>query len=190
MKHLVITIVLISVTLTATPVYPWDEPKDFRGLKFGEDIEKQIPLCTREMLDRYFQYNQKCWWKSASSQLYEINGFEPLAGVKLTTLGQQINGGLEYITASFASSSFRTVLAILIERYGKPTGIEDSEWVSKGGVRLKNSIARWEGDNIRIDITRFSTRSEYSGLTYTTNVYRNWALQREQERIKGAAKDL
>jgi hypothetical protein len=181
---------VLSLMWVSAVALAWEEPRDFRGLPFGDDIEKLLPQCTQAMLDKNIQYIQKCWWKSAGSEIYQINGFEPLAGVKLSTVARQVNGGLEYILATFPSGSFGTVLPIMIERYGKLTAIEESEWVSKGGVRLKNTTVRWRGDNVHIELVHFSSRSDYSELSYSTKVYRDWAFQRNQDQIKGAAKGL
>ena len=57
-----IVIAIGSILLSmSTPIFAYDEPDNFAGVKFGEDVRTQIPSCAEV-------YNspkdERCWYQS------------------------------------------------------------------------------------------------------------------------------
>ena len=162
--------------LIASPLMAWDEPKDFRGLVFGENIETQIPKCSPEMINNSApkntdKYNTRCWIRLSAGgyEWYQLNGFGDFEGIELRSSADQIDGKLARISGFFPSSSFSRMVSILTERYGKPTVSEPDA----SGSRLPESSVQWLGENIHISLVMTSVQRNYSVFSYSTKIYRN-----------------
>ena len=76
------------------------------------------------------------------------------------------------------------------QRYGKPTTITESVWMSKAGVKVPNSTVRWIGEDIHITLTERGAKIDETSLTYSTKAGRDRATDREKETQKKAVEGL
>jgi hypothetical protein len=180
---------LLVIAVLTTTGHAFDEPTDFRGLKFGEDIETQIPKCPyNSVLNKTPAHKEMCWTKFR--EFYHIDNFAPVAGVTLNPLAGQNDSKLGMLILSFPATSYSTITAVFKERYGAPTAVTESTWVSKGGVRLPNIKSAWNGENIHIELTHRGTNRDRSEIIISNKQWRDAALSEKRGTIKDAAKDL
>jgi hypothetical protein len=62
--------------------------------------------------------------------------------------------------------------------------------MSKGGIKVQNSIVEWKGDNITIYLKQFASTIDESQLTLMTRVFRESSIAENNRAIKDAAKGL
>jgi hypothetical protein len=186
MKPLKFVALLILVAAT---VHAFDEPTEFRGLRFTESIKSQIPKCPYGLglSDRNFK--EKCW-HDPIKDAYLIDNLGPIADVRIMTVAGEVDEKLGYLYLTFNSSSFNTLLSVLRERYGPPTDIQETKWTSKAGRTLPNTLATWQGENIHIRARQLGSKIDESQITVSTKAWRDKSSQENQGKIKDAAKGL
>ncbi len=176
--------------------YGWDEPRAFGPLKFDESVAKQLPECS------IYESNLKpCWqrpyfndgrdwdtWLRTGS--YQIKWLKIGDMVIPNILAFQVEDKIERLFITLSHSSFSMWLKILTERYGKPTTITESVWMSKAGVKVPNSTVRWIGEDIHITLTERGAKIDETSLTYSTKAGRDRAAEREKETHKKAVEGL
>ncbi len=119
-----------------------------------------------------------------------VDNLGPVAGVPLNAMAEQTDNKLGWLNITFSGSSFSTILAVFKERYGAPTAVTESTWVSKGGVPLPNTASSWRGEDIHIEIKKLGSNRDRSEIWITSKQWRNAALSKSRGTIKDAAKDL
>jgi hypothetical protein len=182
-------IAILLLFLSAMPAVAFDEPKDFRGLKFNEPLESQIPNCRDVALQVTREHKEGCW--SKSNGVYLIHQLGPLAGVYISsTIVFPINGLIGMLNLSFAGSQFSTIVSLFKERYGQPTDEKESNWISKAGTKLPNRTLGWLGENIQIELVKLGSNRDLSEATFTTKLWRDSKADEMKKKIKDAAKDL
>lgn len=122
--------------------------------------------------------------------LYQIKWLKIGDMVMPNILASQFENKMERLFITLSHSSYSTWLKILIERYGKPTTITESVWMSKAGVKVPNSTVRWIGEDIHITLTERGAKIDETSLTYSTKAGRDRATDREKETQKKAVEGL
>ena len=186
------TIVAVLMLL-ATEVHAFDDPTDFRGLRFNEDLRHQMSKCPYDWrhtknYDR-IDYKERCWMDTSSNS-FSIDNLGPIGNVRLTTNAYQVNDKLGALLISFPSEKFSFIVTHFIEQYGAATTVTESAWVSKGGVRIPNTTTTWKGKDIHIVITHLGGDLKTSTIRIDTQSWRDAIQSNSEDAIKDAAKDL
>jgi hypothetical protein len=190
-------IMLVTLFLTTTVLHAFEDPADFRGLKFNEDVRQQIPKCpnymwleSRKTFEQTRSYKEKCWGLYPSN-IFFLGNFGPIGDVEITVMSaDQVDDKLSAILTKFSSVKFSIILAIFTERYGTPTTVMESTWLSKGGVSLPNTTINWKGKDIHIELIRLGPDLNTSTILISTKQWRDLELSESKNRIKDAAKGL
>jgi hypothetical protein len=126
----------------------YDEPDNFAGLKFGQDLAKQLPECSKSIRTS----GKRCYQKGAGSynlgtyELYNMGDIQKLL-VELTAK-QSDAGGLSKVFGIFDSAKFVQLTSVLGNQYGRPTTV--TQQVDSSGLPTGNTITIWKGRNISI----------------------------------------
>ena len=161
---------LFFVFITTLLLFPgsgylsaYSEPDNFAGLKFGQDLTKQIRQCIAVFIQvRCYkighlpadQNPERDLSGLGDYRLYNMGEFQSPAD---ELIADQQNGKLIRVTALVNSAKAQSVLEMLKQRYGKPTQ-EDLE-VDGNPVPLNNSTIIWKGQRVSI---QFETRPHSS----------------------------
>ena len=172
----------------STPIFAYDEPDNFAGVKFGEDVRTQILPCAEV-------YNspkdERCWYQSRPDA---VRGeFNRLGEISTMTTGVhylQIDGKLERVHLIFKSDNASDMLAVLKQRYGQPTSIQQRPFQTTGGVKTTSTHAEWRGKNIVITFDERIARIDTGLVEYATDKYRKTQTQEYGDKLKKAAGGL
>ena len=176
--------------------YGWEEPTGFGPLKFNDGVQKQFEQCPTTGLKTCWEYHiiglndGRDWYEQLRSGLYTTRNLKIGDSFLPNITVSQAEDKVEMLNVVLPNSLFAHWVSILTERYGKPTSIEKSTWMSKGGVRVDNSTVKWIGREIHITITEHGSKIDETDLSYTTKVWRDKLAERRKEQFKKAVKDL
>lgn len=174
------------VMILATGAHAFDEPTEFRGLKFGESIKTQLPECDsvyRPLLERPICLD-------ASHGLSVIKNLMIGKTILVDAFATEVDEKLASIYMETSSSNFNMLMDIFRERYGSPTQVQETTWTSKAGRTLPNTIVAWRGDNIHITATQLGATLNKSSIVITTKASRDRAAEKRKDNVKDAAKGL
>src|SRR5688572_10974208 len=122
---------VVALLPLARPAMAYNEPDSFAGLKFGEDLTRQMKTCANNK-DKYPDWDV---WDRAGDRCYQKLG----SSLRLWNLGmpdgvyritaQQLNSKLAMVELLFANSNTATILATFKQRYGAPTSESVKSWL-------------------------------------------------------------
>jgi hypothetical protein len=181
----------------------WEEPSEFRGMKFGKDLTKTIPSCpsdfwpnsTIKKLYKPWETKIRCWEPSqvdtkAGEMYYTFHNFGPIGDVVVQMSGFQLNHRLGQIILLFSSESFSQLLTIFIARYGEPSQQNREEVANAFGATFLNQIAEWHGSNVSIRMKERWTKIDEGIITLTTDFWRDHVSKKAIDRVKKGRDDL
>ena len=206
---------MLTLVLPA-PSLAWNEPDNFRGLKFGEDVTKAIPECSytvSRLGPEEFRIpvpsdlkKGPCWMENMPDKnkyiypnlvaggidkgTYTLFGLGPIGDVSVKTYARQLEDKLALIGLSFPSASAGKLLATLKERYGDPTIEKVEDWQSKAGAKFTNLTASWIGKRVSIVFNERGSTIDRGTISYMTDFWLAHQEQRREDVIKKGAKDL
>ena len=82
------------------------------------------------------------------------------------------------------------MLAVLKQRYGQPTSIQQRPFQTTGGVKTTSTHSEWRGKNIVITFDERLVRIDTGLVEYSTAKYRKSVVQEHNEKVKKAAGGL
>ncbi len=206
---------LLSLQL-CRDVVAYDEPDNFAGLKFGEDLTKQMEECPIDtflenilkqnlrgriddnMMSRQYDYAKI---NQSKTRCYTITRARDRIFATLWNMGEiqreifsitatLLDGKLVLISGEFATSNTLLLLSILNQRYGKPTTQLVQPWMSKSGVKTTSMQVVWKGKNVSITLDERGTQIDIGSINYETEAWLDYQRQLQAERIKKGASGL
>jgi len=185
MKFLV---VLWGILTIVSPAFAWNEPDSFLGLKFNQDIEQQLLRCPDSPASTFrSDAGKPCWKRFRDAYVIENS---KIADIDIFLTAYQADKKLGAIRGSFRNASFATILGVFNEQYGKATTGSEPQWMSKGGVKLQNTIFEWKGDVVSVQLRKLASKIDESDFTLITTSFKDASRVKETEKIKDAAKGL
>jgi hypothetical protein len=143
---------LVVVLPLVSPAFGQSAPEGFRDLKWGttqEQVSQALPHARcdtkpRELFDWACNVSGETV-NDVPVRLISIHGY---------TSGKVI--GMSGFTLFFASDGIRQVVDAFESRYGKPSRVEEKEFVTRGGARLPNVHWFWDFPDSTIRIMQNS----------------------------------
>jgi len=194
-------IVLVSVTsfLFSVRVLAYNEADNFAGIKFGEDLTKQLPECKGPMRvqgKRCYQIGrlpadipERDLSQLGNYQLYNMGEIQN--SVTAIIADQSQDQRLVKITMVFDPANAQRVLATLMYRYG-PESTSGTE-PDKTGRKLDNTIVYWKGMIVSIIFESRVPAIQRGMVTWKWDRQQSEKAERqrrEAETIKKGAKGL
>ncbi len=172
--------------------FAYDEPDNFAGLKFGQDLTKQMRPCR---LVKDTEYGERCYVDGPADGIREGDSFtlrNVVDFLRHDPEARQLNGKLAMVSFTFnnRTGEDETVLAILTRRYGAPTEQRQEPWVSRAGVRTTNLNVTWEGKNVTIFFEERGSTIDQGHVTYVTRAWIDHLRKRQAEKAKKGASGL
>ena len=143
----VVAVAAATLLFVSNPIFAYDEPDNFAGVKFGQDVTAQLPNCR----ESYAYLNKKpCWQELTKGEHGELKNMGEIQNLVEGIFYRQIDNKFEYVSLYFRSEKASALLDIFKTRYGAPTYIAERPWQSKGGVKTTFIYAEWIGSNVSI----------------------------------------
>jgi len=139
--------------------FAYNEPDNFAGLKFGQDLTKQMRQCPYVSLGsgakspdgkKIRASGVRCYYQGGD--VYALWNMGELEHQFDMIDAQQIDGKLEYVYLAFRTNKFPTVFSILQQRYGKPAQVSRRSLISKQRGSITSKRVVWKGRNVSITL--------------------------------------
>jgi hypothetical protein len=181
----------------------WNEPNEFRGVKFGEDLTKSITACPSEFstysptkkLYKPWETKKRCWElyqvdTKSGENFYWLHNFGLIGDVFVKMFGIQLNRKLGEIELQFSSQSFTQLLTIFMARYGEPSIQETEEVTNALGAKFPNRIAEWHGERLSIRMKERWGKVDEGAVKLTTDFWLDHLTKKVINRVKKGRDDL
>jgi len=187
MKALLICLVFALVT--AAPVFAWNEPDSFMGVKFWRPInEGTLPQCGPDAEIK--QPRKPCWEKFITDENSHNILNVAIGDFFMDIQADSLNGKVAHLHIVFFQADYGTILLTFKERYGAPTSIKTETLQNGFGAKFKNEIVKWEGKRLNITIDKFGLGTSKGTIDYDTDIWQQHSGRKFQEDIKKKAKTL
>jgi hypothetical protein len=139
--------------------FAYNEPDNFAGLRFGQDLTKQMQQCPYVSLGsgakspdgkKIRASGVRCYHRGGD--VYALWNMGELEHQFDMIDAQQIDGKLEYIYLAFRTNKFPTVFSLLQQRYGTPTQESRRSLTSKQRRSITSKHVVWKGRNVSITL--------------------------------------
>lgn len=177
-------------------VFAYDEPDHFAGVKFGQDLTKQVPKCPYESHDgvKIKALKKRCyavtWSGSYPHKNYQLFNMGEIESFVLYITASQVNDKMESVRLDFNNNIAADLLAILNQRYGKPTTQSSEPWRSQGGLKVTSLLAVWKGQRVSITFRERVSEARYGTIDYETAAWVEYLAQQRAKTLKKATKGL
>ncbi len=146
-------VMMVAVLLAAAPALAWNEPADFRGVRWGASVEEAkatIPdLACVPLMGTCREF-----FEIGPARVYAFWAFR--------------NGGFDQVNLTFESPQYDEVRAMFTERYGEPTARRTEAIALDSATTLENEILEWTGDTIYAELRRFVKGIDRGAATIRT----------------------
>jgi hypothetical protein len=181
--RIIIAIGLLSLCV-ATLSFAYDEPDNFAGVKFGEDVTTQLPNCRESSA---FRNKLPCWEELVKDERGDLKNMGEIQNLVEGIFYTQVEKKLEYVLLEFRTEKARALLDIFKRRYGEPTSVAERPWQSKGGVKTTSIHAEWAGPKISIIFEERGSSIDRGSIQYiTATMMSAFRHKREEQRKKAA----
>lgn len=199
-------IVALAAVLTLifiTPTLAYDEPDNFAGIKFGQDVRQQIPECPHkvEFGGRYRVVDERqtkslsgpCYldmFIGSARRMYSIYNLGQI-GEKFSRVGtSNIDDKLVHVYMAFPSVGATHLLEVFTARYGIPS-IQKTENVQSGiGATFTSRNVAWNGKRVSIVFKERDNKIDEGSIQYLTAEWVADQRRREAESVKKGAGGL
>ena len=173
---------LFFLTESAIAAESWQEPADFRGLKWGASIEEM-----QQLFPAAPNYAQ-------SAQGDRIKNFilpsQYIGQVKTTLTLGFLDDKFASVDIHFHSAEFPILREAFVTRYGQPHRKEDIPVKTAVGAQYLNERLWWTGPTLMITIQKYGGKVTEGHARITTFKYAGEIVRQYQKQGKDAAKGL
>lgn len=171
------------------------EPKTFRNIPWGVSratAHKLTPLdasCFSKSLDRIYREYLSAAEAARMTRRKDCGFRDPLRMGEFDPNTSLLfdNDRFVQATLNYAPSEYDLMLAILTDKYGRPSSAESVPMQTGGGATYVNDVATWDFDSVLIESHRYGSRID-QGVTYLTAKSYVQELAAEREDAKQKAK--
>lgn len=195
--------VIMVVLCVHAYAFGYDEPDRFAGLKFGEDLTKQMKECPHMALpsgvripdERKIQASKtRCYGgtdqEHGSYALFNMGDIEREVE---EIWANQLNGKLAHVVLNFPRNKFEIVFSIFKQRYGNPTSQSRQPWEMRVRGACPPAVqpcqmlivhAVWKGRNVSINMDERDKSGLFGTAEYVTDAWLTYLKQSESDKIK------
>ena len=157
----------------------WDKPDTFAGLKFGEDLTKQIVACSPTKISG--PGNTPCY-RRLYEERFDLYNLISLPGVYRIE-ANQLNHKLFRIVLQFRTNKAPELLLILNQKYGPPTRASTKPWELNGmATGITSYEAQWTNTVVTLGFYERDWRIDRGQVVYQTLE----SIERERKKAEAA----
>lgn len=173
----------------------WNEPQDVRGFKFGSSPEEAIAVQNQRIKDLREKGEividrelKSLGYVEDRAQTFYTK--DKVGEVLVTLMLTFLDNKLSRISFDFPSKQFPIMVAAFLEKYGKPSQKKETPVQTKMGALYTNEELNWEGANILIVLSKYSSKITEGAATFGTKEWNKYLLERAKQKSRKAASDL
>lgn len=181
---LILALVIAAMLVTPVPTNgadsSWQEPEDFRGLKWGASIDEM-----REV----FPTAQKPSIYGNRIKTFSVGGQrigDALVQLYLGFLDDRFSS----VQISFKSADFVVMRNGFITRYGPAHSTKEQTLKNRGGAEFVNTVLDWKGPTLAIQIQKYFGTVTNGDASLSKHEFTDELVRILKQKGKDAAKDL
>jgi len=162
---------------------PWQEPEDFRGLKFGASVEEmravfgnKVPpspnMSNNPRIKDFFLSGDKI----GAAQASFILGF--------------LDDRFFHVHIMFKSTDFSTLRTAFITRYGEPQSTRSTKLKTAMGAEYLDETLTWKGPTLMIELQKYAGKISDGRAHITKHEFNEEMIRAHRQKQKDAANDL
>lgn len=193
--------------LLASASYGFQEPDNFRGVKWDASPEEAKEVIKEQWKKREVEFD-RYGFASKPEHFARVRDIEPKTGLYgkggrgeflfRDTIGDAIvdihiwflENKFVQAELRFKSAFFPILEAAFKDRYGAPTLEEEREVQNRAGAKFTNKQISWIGPNVQIRIEKYFGTITDGRATVSQSAYVEYLLKERKEKLKDAAKNL
>jgi len=189
--HRKITATVLAVFLQSSIAFGWNEPEEFRGIKWGTSIKEALSIVDGEMQRRHDAKDTPFTIWAPENITESMFTWKTVVGhAPVTMLFFFYNGGFSQVSLSFSSTSSEYMRDAFKEKYGAPTSEKTVEVQNRTGAKFQNVQTRWIGEKVFISLDRYGSSLDKGYATIQTKEYFLFQEEARKKTKTGADKDL
>jgi hypothetical protein len=167
-----------------SPLWAWNEPDSFMGIKFWRPIGDSVPKCESDE-PPYYPNRAPCW-KDISSRLFMIKNIALVGSLFVDVVDNQVAS----VNTTFELSRYSDLAAIFKERYGQPTETASTNWQTTAGLTIPGQVMLWKGKKVSIALQERGghSRIDQGSINVWTDLREQHVVKKNEEHLKKAAK--
>ena len=184
----IVPLILASAALT------WNEPEDFRGIKWKatpEEIASAVRAQwkkRREAGEIVLDAEIKEFYEDERVKTLYIR--DKIGAVPVSLFFAFLDNQFTDVSIHFESKNYSAIKSAFKERYGPPHSEKQFTIKTKAGVEYVNERLYWAGPNIIIRLEQYGGKITDGIASIGDKRYYEYIAQREREKGKKGAKDL
>jgi hypothetical protein len=182
MKPILLTLVIAAFLITTVPTNgdsSWQEPEDFRGLKWGASVEEMRKVFRTAAQYRDIGNRIKLFFdlQRIGDRLVELDlGF--------------LDDRFSHASISFKSDDFVVMRDAFITRYGPAHSTTEQTLQNRAGAEFVNPILTWKGPTLTIRIQKYAGTLTDGSADLGKHEFTDELVRIYKQKGKDAAKDL
>lgn len=193
MKTSLFSFALLFLVIS-TPSHAWQEPDDFRGMKWeisSEDAENFIREQWRQRRQAGEIIVDTDISKSHMDERLKSLVFRDKIGGLPVTIGLEfLDDKFVYARIFFKSKDFRILESAFKDKYGQPMSEALIPVRTASGARYENKELKWNGQSLRIWLRQYDGKVTDGTASLGKLVYLEYLAEKDKKRRDAAAKDL
>jgi hypothetical protein len=182
------------VLLFCTASHAWEEPNDFRGIKWGTssgDAENFIRGQWKQRREAGEIIIDTDISKFVSDERLQSRLFRDKVGGLLVTINLDfLDDKFVYATISFKSEDFRIIEGAFKERYGPPMSEARTPVETRFGAKYENKELKWNGPTLHIWLRQYYGKITEGIANLGKLAYLKYLMEKDKKKRGEAAKDL
>jgi hypothetical protein len=163
----------------------WQEPEDFRGVKWGaslEEMRKVFPNITSNLYRTPLFPSERI--RGANTRGEKIGPVE--VSLHFGFLDEKFSG----VLINFKSNDFSVLRDAFIARYGPSHSKQEVVVKNRAGAEFLNEVLVWRGATMTIEIKKYASTITNGSAMLEKHEYRDEKLRAWKSRSQDAAKGL
>lgn len=166
--------IVLSIVSNASA---WDEPPDFRGIKWGwtyQEIRSNLPhmvIPDVKILVGKHIHSRPLQSRIGDADTDEIYGF--------------LDDGFAAVTITFHSRDFETIRGAFFKKYGEPQSSQKITLRNQANAAFINPVYQWKGPTLTILLEKFAG----SASTGLASISKQEFIEEQQREKTDKAKD-
>jgi hypothetical protein len=179
---LVIFTAFFVVIASTKAAEPWQEPEDFRGLKWGASVQE---------MQKFYPKAMEMPGMFEGKRIKQFSVFNQEVGsVKTSFVLGFLDDRFSFASIDFKSSDFPILREAFVTRYGPAHSTREEKLQNRMGTEFTNHVLSWRGPTLSIYVAKYSGKVTDGTARIAKHDYAEELIRAYKQKGKDAAKGL
>jgi len=189
-----VTFLFMFCLMHTQSTFSFDEPDNFRGIKWGSSPAQAIKIITEQLREKGNDWEKVTdlgdgilYFSDTFGSIYTGPGYD---GIPVNFVMNFIESQFVAAQLGFRPEDFTKIEEIFVKRYGRPTHVKNTEVQNAMRAKFMNREVEWIGKKVTIRLVKYAgSVTSGSGLIGQQAWFDHRARQ-SRKRVTDAAKGL